>query len=299
MKLQGVFPPIPTLFDQGELNLPGLRTNVERRMRTNVAGLVVLGSNGEAPLLDDEEADAVVAAVRAGVPRDRLLIVGTGRESTRAAIAAAARAADLGADAVLVRTPSYFKPQMTTEAFTIHFAAVADASPVPVLLYNFTALTGVMLEPTAVVQLAEHPNIVGMKESGGDISRIAQLVDQTPSGFSLLVGSAPTFFPSLCVGAVGGVLALACVVPDLCTRLYALVQEQRFEEARALQARLVPLARAITSTYGVPGLKAALDLVGYVGGDPRPPLRPVPREAVDEIRLAVGQLREAALASEA
>ena len=290
--LHGVFPRIPTPFDQGELNVPALRANIEHWMRTSVAGLVVLGSNGEAPLLDEGEANAIVAEARACVPRDRLLIVGTGRESTGAAIAATRRAANLGADAVLVRTPSYFRPQMTTGAFTTHFEAVADASPVPVLLYNFTALTGVSLEPTAVAKLSEHRNIVGMKESGRDIGRIAQLVDETPSNFNILVGSAQTFFPSLCVGTVGGVLALACLVPDLCMQLRSLVQEKRFAQARALQARLVPLAQSVTSTYGVPGLKAALDLVGYVGGDPRPPLVPVPPAAIEHIRRQLGELRE-------
>ena len=299
MNLRGVFPPIPTPFDRGELNVLALRANIERWMRTSVTGLVVLGSNGEAPLLDEDEAHTVVGAARACVPPDRLLVVGTGRESTRAAIAATRRAADLGADAVLVRTPSYFKPQMTTAALTTHFEAVADASPIPVLLYNFTALTGVSLEPAAVAGLAEHRNIIGMKESGQDIGRIAQLVDQTPSSFSLLVGSAQTFFASLCVGAVGGVLALACVVPDLCVQLCSLVQEQRLAEGRALQARLAPLARSVTSTYGVPALKAALDLVGYEGGDPRPPLVPVPSAAVEDLRRQLGELRERELSPSA
>lgn len=292
MNLRGVFPPIPTPFDQGELNVLALRANIERWMRTSVAGLVVLGSSGEAPLVDEDEAQTVVAAARACVPPDRLLMVGTGRESTRAAIAASRRAAELGADAVLVRTPSYFKPQMTTGALTTHFEAVADASPIPVLLYNFTALTGVSLEPAAVARLAGHRNIIGMKESGQDIGRIAQLVDQTPATFTLLVGSAQTFFASLCVGAVGGILALACLVPDLCVQLYSLVQEQRLAEARALQARLAPLARSVTSTYGVPGLKAALDLVGYEGGDPRPPLGPIPPAAVEHLRRQLDELPE-------
>ncbi len=292
MDLRGVFPPIPTPFDQDKLNLVALRANIERWMSTSVAGLVVLGSSGEAPLLDEHEARAMISAARTSVPSDRFLIVGTGRESTQAAVAATCQAADLGADAVLVRTPSYFKPQMTTRALTRHFEVVADASPIPVLLYNFTALTGVTLEPAAVAALAEHDNIVGMKESGQDIGRISKLVDQTPEDFNLLVGSAQTFFASLCVGAIGGILALACIAPDLCVQLYTLVKEQRLNEARALQTKLAPLAHSVTATYGVPGLKAALDLLGYEGGGPRPPLESVPPAAVEHLRLQLDQLRE-------
>ena len=177
-------------------------------MTTPLTGFVVLGSNGEAVLLDDDEADSVVAAARESVPAGRPLIAGTGRESTRAAVEAAKRAADLGADAVLVRTPAFFKPQMTSDAFVRHYTAVADASPVPVLLYNFTALTGVNLLPAAVSRLAAHPNIAGMKESGGDVAQIADLVSGTPDGFSVLAGSSSTFYAALCIGAAGGILAL-------------------------------------------------------------------------------------------
>jgi 4-hydroxy-2-oxoglutarate aldolase len=262
-------------------------------MRTRLRGLVVAGSNGEAPLLDDAEADRALAVVREGVPADRVLIAGTGRESTRATIAATKRAADLGADAVLVRTPSFFKIQMTSDVFVRHYLAVAEASPVPVLLYNYTALTGVNLLPAAVARLSEHPNIAGIKESSGDVGQMADFIAQARDGFAVIAGSVPTFYPSLCVGAVGGILALACVLPDPCVRLFDLVQAGRHEDARVLQRQLTPLSRAVTTQHGVAGLKAAMDLAGFTGGEPRPPLVPASSAAIDELRRLLVDLEPA------
>ncbi len=286
MNLRGVFPPITTPFseDTQRVDVEALTRNAERWMTTGLRGLVVLGSNGEAPLVDEAESDTVIETVRSCVPTDRVLIAGTGRESTQAAIAAAQRAAALGADAVLVRTPSYFKPQLTPSAFVDHYTAVADASPAPVLLYNFSALTGVTLVTDVVAALAEHPNIVGMKESGSDIGYVSFLVDATPDDFILLVGSAPTFYASLLSGAAGGIMALACVVPDHCVELFELVRSNRLDEARELQRRLTPLARLVTRAHGVPGLKAALDLLGFQGGRARPPFQPLGAAAVSDLR---------------
>ena len=267
-----------------------MASNVERWMATRIRGVVVLGSNGEAPLIDETESDAAIAAARDAVPSDRLCLAGTGRESTAAAIHASKRAADLGADAVLVRTPSYFKPLLTSEAFVAHYTAVADASPIPVVLYNYTALTGVTLGVDAVARLAEHPNIIGLKESGSDLRFLTALIDGTPDDFAVMAGSAPVFYASLLVGAAGGILALASVVPDLCVDLYDLVQAGRRDEARDLQRRLTPLAGLVTSRHGVPGLKAAVSLLGFTGGDPCPPLRPAGDAAIGEIRQALDRL---------
>lgn len=290
MDLRGVFPPVCTPFRNDELDLRALQDNIRRYLQVPLRGIVVLGSNGEAPYLDEEESVRVVAAAREVVPRDRLLIAGTGRESTRAAMAATRRAAAAGADAVLVRTPSYFKREMTTDAFVHHYTAVADASPVPVLLYNYTALTGVNLPVAAVAALAGHPNIAGMKESSGDVGQISDVVAETPGDFAVLAGAGPAFYAALAVGACGGILALATVVPDLCVELFTLAREGRHPEALALQRRLVPLARAITTRYGVPGLKVALALAGYAGGEPRAPLLPAPDEAREVIRRQLAEL---------
>ena len=293
MKLAGVFAPIPTPFDQqDQVDTSRLRAALSRWVTRPLTGFIVLGSNGEAALMDDFEADRVIVAAREVVPGDRPFIVGTGRESTQAAIRACRRAAEHGADAALVRTPGFFKGQMTTDAFVRHYTAVADASPIPVLLYNFTALTGVNLLPAAVWRLATHPNIVGMKESGGDVAQIADLVSGSPDDFQVLAGTTSTFYAALCVGATGGILAPACVVPDACMRLFELTRDGRHAEALALQRELVPLARLLGPTYGVPGLKAALGLVGYDVGIPRPPLAPVPEAAIAQLRETLAPFEE-------
>lgn len=282
----GVYAPVPTPFDAHDVFDPArFQRALTRWVASPLTGFVVLGSNGEAPLLDDIESERVIGTARAAIPADRPMIVGTGRESTRATIAASTRAATLGADAVIVRTPGFFKSQMTTDVFVRHYTAVADATPVPVLLYNFTAATGVNMAADAVGRLARHPNIVGIKESGGDVAQIADFIANGGPGFQVFAGSSTSFYASLCVGAAGGILALACVVPEACVRLFALVRRGEHDEARDLQRRLVPLARLLGQRFGVSGLKAALHLVGFDVGDPRPPLSPLDpagRGALDE-----------------
>ena len=292
MDLRGVYPPIPTPFlgETDAVDVGALASNTDRWLSTRVRGLVLLGTNGEAPLVDEAESDTVIGTVRSRVPTGRLVIAGTGRESTKATVDASRRAAALGVDAVLVRTPSVFKSQMTSQAFVDHYTAVADGSEAPVILYNFTSLTGVTLPIDVVAKLAEHSNIVGIKESGPDIGFVSALVDQTPDDFSVLVGSAPTFYASLQSGAVGGILALAAVIPDLCVELFELVRLHRYDEARLLQKQVSPLARLVTRVHGVPGLKAALDQLGYVGGPPRPPLRPLAPEGVTALSDAIEAL---------
>ena len=296
-RFTGVFTPIATPFlADGTIDEKGARGNVARWLTTPLTGLVVLGSNGEAPQLDDAEADRMLDIVRSEMPRQRPMIAGTGRESTRATVAATRRAAAAGADAVLVRTPSFFKPQMNADAFERYYLEVADASPVPVLLYNVTVYTGVNLAPDVVAKLAEHRNIVGIKESGSDIGQVAEYVSRTPDDFTVLAGSAATFVHALCAGCDGGVLALAALAPREVVRLVALVAERRLEDAHALQRRLMPLARAVGAQHGVPGLKAALELMGFAAGPPRPPLMPVPPGVVEMLRVqldALGVLEQA------
>src|SRR5687768_14025990 len=253
-------------------------------MQTRLAGLVVLGSNGEAPLLDDAESDAIIETVRANVPRNRTLIGGVGRESTSATMAAAKRAARIGIDVALVRTPSFYKNVMSSDAFVRYYTAVADACPVPVLLYNVSMFTGVNLLPDAVERLAAHPNIIGMKESNADLVQLAETIARTPDDFIVLGGSAATLYHALCAGADGGVLAIAGVVPDMCVELFDLVRSQRHPDALALQRRITPLGRLLGAVHGVAGLKYALEQVGFVGGPTRAPLGTVPAEAQAQIR---------------
>jgi 4-hydroxy-2-oxoglutarate aldolase len=279
LNLSGIYPPIATPFKNDEVDCAGLAHNVKRWMGTRLRGLLALGSNGEAASIDEDEAERIVATVREGVPRDRVLLAGTGRQSTRATIAATKRAAAAGADAVLVLTPFYFKAQMTADALADHYRAVADASPVPVLLYNFTNVTGLNMPPDAVAALSAHPNIVGLKDSNGDIAQVAGVVARVPADFTVLVGSASTLYPAMLMGAAGGIVAVANVVPDVCVKLYDLARAGKHDEARRLQRELTPLANAVTAGYSIAGLKVAMEIAGYVGGDVRRPLRPAKPEA--------------------
>jgi 4-hydroxy-2-oxoglutarate aldolase len=291
MVLTAIFPPMATPLRDDRVDLEAIGSNIRKWVEAGVGGVVALGSNGEAPLLEDDESDRVIAAARDALPRDRTLIAGTGRESTNATIAATARAASRGADAVLVRTPSYFKGRMTPDAFERHYTAVAEAATVPVILYNYPAVTGVNLQADTVGRLSEHPNIAGIKETGSDTAQVAAYVAASRETFAVLAGSMPTFYPSLCVGAVGAILALACVAPRVCIRIFEDARAGRHAEARAAQRQATPLARMMTATHGVPGLKAAMELTGYSAGLPRGPLTPAPAAAVAEIRAEIERLR--------
>jgi 4-hydroxy-2-oxoglutarate aldolase len=280
---------MPTPFRNGEIDPAAIQGNVRRWIAAGLGGVVALGTNGEASLLDDDEGDRVVETARQEVPRDRTLIVGVGRESTRATIAAARRAAAGGADAVLARTPSLYRAHVSVTALMAHYTAVADASPVPVLLYNYAAFTGVNMTPDTIRQLAAHPNIRGMKETTTDGAQFVDLDGSVPSRFSVLAGSAPGAYTAFCAGAAGAILAVACVRPALCLRLKAAVEEGKHAEALDIQQRLNPLARAVTTGFGIAGLKAAMDLCGFAGGAPRPPLTPVTSDAVERIRTLLNE----------
>ncbi|HQX80666.1 MAG TPA: dihydrodipicolinate synthase family protein [Vicinamibacterales bacterium] len=289
MNLSGVFPPVPTPFDSatGEFTPAALTANINRLLRAPVAGVLVLGSNGEAGLLDETEADRVVAAARAVVPAGRTLLVGAGRESTRATIAACVRAAGNGADSVLVRAPSFFKAQMTHEALVTHYRAVADASPVPVMLYNVPGMAGFSLTVPMVRTLAAHANVIGIKETSNDLERLGQFAAITDSGFDVLVGWAPVAHSAAVAGARGAIIAVANVLPDVCTQLWSLATAGRHAEALVLQRRITTIAQLVSSVHGVAGLKCALDLVGAYGGPVRAPLLPVTAAVAEDIRSAL------------
>ena len=276
---------MPTPFRDGEVDAAAIQSNVRKWMIAGLGGVVTVGTNGEAALLDDDEADRVIEAARREVPADRVLIAGAGHDSTRATIAAAKRAAAAGADAVLIKTPFVYRAHVTAAGLAGHYTAVADASPVPVLLYNFPASTGVNLAPDTVARLAAHPNIIGMKETSTDGAQFADLSSAVPDGFTVLCGAAPGLFAALCAGAKGAIVAVSSLLPAVCLDLLAHVRAGRYDEARALQQRITPLGRAVTTTYGIPGLKVALDLSGYRGGDPRPPLAPLAPDAIEKIRI--------------
>lgn len=275
---------MPTPFAGGVVDDRAIRSNISRWIAAGLGGVLVLGTTGEAALLDEDESERVVEVARETVPADRVLLAGVGRESTKLAIAAARRAAAAGADAVLVRPPVIYRARVTEEALAAHYRAVADESPVPTLLYNYPALFGVSLTADFVRPLAEHPNIAGIKETSTDSAQFVELATIAPDRFTVLSGSAPGLYPALCAGAQGAILAVACILPAACLEIFTLTRDGRHDEARAAQRRLIPLAKAVTSGYGIPGLKAAMDFLGYEGGDPRPPLGPVSTEGAGAIR---------------
>lgn len=288
MTIRGVFAPVPTPFSPatGDIDLMSLSRNIARLLLAPLTGVLVLGSNGEAGLLEEAEAEALVAAARAAVPADRTLLVGTGRESTRATIAACSRAAALGADVVLVRAPSFFKSQMTHDALVAHYRAVADGSPAPVMLYNVPGMAGFSLTVPMIRELAEHPNVIGIKETSNDLERLGQFA-AVGEKFEVLVGWAPVAYPAAVVGARGAIIAVANVLPDVCARLWMLATSGQHADAQALQRALTPLAQLVSSVHGVAGLKFALDQVGAYGGPVRSPLLPVSARVADEIRSAL------------
>ena len=290
-RFAGIYTPLATPFAaDGSLDARALARNVEKYLRSPLTGLVVLGSNGEAPQLEEHEADLAIKSVRDAMPKDRPLLAGTGRESTAATISATERAAKIGVDAVLVRTPSFYKGQMTTDAFVKHYTQVADRSPVPVLLYNVTIYTGVNLLPEAVGILSQHPNIVGIKETNSEMVQFGEYLARAADGFTVLAGSGATYFSALMLGAHGAILAVAGVAPDLCVQIFTAVRDGRIDQARSMNRQLAPLSKLVGATHGVPGLKAALTLLGFEGGLPRPPLLPVGQQAIDSIRQELREL---------
>jgi 4-hydroxy-2-oxoglutarate aldolase len=292
MQLSTVFPPMPTPYDGGgSVDEAAVKANVERWLEAGLGGIVALGTNGEAALLDEDESDRVIGAARERVPRERVLIAGVGRESTKATVEAARRAAQLGADAVLVRPPSLYRNSVSAAALELHYRTVADESPAPVLLYNYAAFFGTQLSPALVGKLAAHRNVIGMKETSTDGGQFADVAAAVPDAFTILAGSAPGFYPALCAGARGAILAVACVAPTACLQVLALTREGRHADALRLQQQLNPLARAVTSGHGIAGLKVAMDLVGYRGGAARPPLAPVSEEGVDQLRLLLQSIQ--------
>jgi 4-hydroxy-2-oxoglutarate aldolase len=291
--LTGIIPPIVTPFEaDGRLDLAGYEANVESYAGCDFSGLLVLGSNGEAACLSQNEKVAIIKAAVARSNR-RPIYAGTGMDSTRTTIELTREAADAGAAAALVLNPFFFKGHLNGEALRRHYEAVADVSRIPVLLYSMPGATGLAIPPSVVHQLARHPNIRGMKDSSGDIANLQRILAGVPREFPLAAGSAPVLYPALSLGASGGVVAVAGCAPEATTAVYRAFQAGDHDRARRLQLALTPLAVAVTATYGVAGLKAAVTLSGRQGGIPRPPLPAATEAEVVEIK----RLMEAARAA--
>jgi len=275
LSLSGVYAPIPTPFDNhGAVAHDKLAENIARWSETPLAGLLALGTNGEFVYLNDNEKLEVLRTARQALPKDKLFIAGAGCESTKCTLELTEQAAAIGADAAMVITPSYYT-RMDSAAMRRHFLQLAERSPLPIILYNMPACTGIDLSADIVVELAQHPNIVGLKDSGGNVAKLGDIIRRAPPTFSVLAGSASFLYPAMVLGAVGGVVALANIAAEQCCRLYHYAQQGQHDEARQLQLKMIPANTAVTTRFGVPGLKLALDWLGYYGGPPRLPLGPL------------------------
>jgi len=276
MDLSGVFAALTTPFASDDSVAIGqLKENIQRYDATRLAGYAVQGSTGESVLLSRAEWESVLLAVKESAGKSKKLIAGTGVESSAETISRTKRAAELGYDAALVKTPYYYKPVYKPDVLIAHYRRVADASPIPVLLYSVPQFTGITLEAPEVAVLSEHPNIIGIKESSGHVQRVAEMVAAVRPGFQVLTGGAGVLLPSLTVGAKGAILALASALPEKCTELFELTRRGQLETARELQKTLLRASKLIVSELGIPGVKFVMDQRGYHGGEPRLPLQPL------------------------
>jgi 4-hydroxy-2-oxoglutarate aldolase len=283
--LEGVFVALTSPFVGDAVSTEKLKENVRKLNATAVAGYLVLGSTGECVSLTDDESLELVEAVLESAAAGKKVLVGTARESTKGTIDFASRLPARGIDAVLVRPPSYFKSKMTRDALRAHYLAVAEASRHPVLVYNMPQNTGISLEPRLIIDLASHPNIAGLKESGGSLAFLVEVVREVPAGFRYFLGSGHVVYPGLEMGACGAILAVANAVPEMCAEIFRLFKTGKKDEARKFQLDLVPLNKALVEVHGIAGLKHAQDLRGYYGGPTRLPLLPVDEKGRAEIAV--------------
>ena len=292
--LKGIYTPIITPFDVDEnINYNALEHNLDRWGKTGLDGILVLGSNGEFPYLSSKEKYELVKFVKSHFSSKKKLIVGTSCESTRETIGFSEKIAQVGVDAVVLLPSNYFKGAMKEDLLYRYFTDVADSVSVPVMLYNMPLNTGINLSSSLIARLSKHPNIVGIKDTSGNIVQLAEIVRDTDDDFAVFAGNAGYLLPALAVGARGATLALANILPEACCELVALFKEGKLDEAKALQLKLIEINFLVTGRFGIPGLKAALGMLGYQGGYPRRPLLPIS----DEDRAIVERALKASGAS--
>ncbi len=286
MKIEGVFPPVTTPFDDnGCIVHNHFVENIKRWNETDISGYLILGSNSESVFLNEEEKLGIVKAARKSIPPSKKMLVGTGLESTKGTIEFTRKSADCGADVAVVITPHFFKSNMSHKAFMEHYLMIADSSPISVLLYNVPPFTGLNMEAGTASALSSHENIIGIKDSSGNVEQLSEIISLAgENGFSVLTGSSIVLYPSMCIGVAGGIMAIACVLPERCSDIIRLYKDGNHAEAKELQMRLIEPTLAVTSRYGIPGLKAAMDLSGYYGGRSRLPLLPIARAEIEEIK---------------
>lgn len=293
--LEGIFPPIATPFTGEAPAFDKLEANIARWSGTGIRGIVVLGSNGEAVFLSESEKRDLVQAAVSASPENFFVIAGTGCESTGETVRLTNDCARLGATAALVLPPHFFASRMNDAALYAHYRQVADAAQIPLILYNVPKFVHLTLSPDLVSRLSAHPNIIGIKDSSGDVSLLGEYIRRADKDFAVLVGTAGALFAGIALGCTGGILALANVAPEACVKIFAATRSGNDEGARSLQIRMLPVDKAVTAVYGVAGLKAALDLTGYFGGPVRPPLLPLDDREKNALE---GILKEAGLVHE-
>jgi 4-hydroxy-2-oxoglutarate aldolase len=283
-KLNGILLPSTTPFtSDGEVDARALKQNLSKWLSTGIRGVVMLGSTGERVHLDEREYLRVIELSRNEVASEHAFIVGAGQQSALGTIAEIKRAAEAGADAVLVITPSFYRSAMTQEVLGDFFVRVADQSPVPVLLYSMPALTGIKIESSTIAKLTAHSNIIGVKDSSNDVQGFKSTVALCPKDFAVMTGNGTVVFDTLQMGATGGILAVGCVVPEVCLEIFKLFRQGEVDRARLLQSHLTPLAAAVTTRFGIGGLKIAMDIRGYTGGFVRAPLTAPNHDAREEL----------------
>jgi 4-hydroxy-2-oxoglutarate aldolase len=290
INLNGILLPVTTPFLETEdLDADGFTANLLKWNDTGVSGYVVLGSTGERVNLEEREYVQVLETARRAAPERLSFIVGAGQQSTRATISEIEIAARAGAEAVLVITPHYYRSAITQDALVKHYTAVADASSTPIILYSMPDLTGIKIEPETAARLSAHQNIIGLKDSSADIAKLTETVRLVPDEFAVMIGNGAVLCEALQAGARGGILAVGCVVPQLCLEIYHAVRSGDIDRATLLQEKLTPLAQAVTRTYGIGGLKKAMEMVGFVGGAVRQPLQRPNENASAEIGQLIGE----------
>jgi len=284
IQLNGIFPPLPSSFDQEEnLALDKMRSNIEKLSTYDLQGFLVLGSNGELVHLSEAEKIEVYEMGRDAISSDKLMIAGTGGQSTRETILLTRAAATAGADAVLVLNPFYFKGLMKPEALKQHYFAVADASEVPVIVYNMPGNSGMDMDAETLLMLSEHTNIIGMKDSGGNVAKMGAIRKRVKPDFQILAGSAGFLVPAMSVGACGGILASANIAPAQCIAMHKAFLTGDMAQASRLQLDIIPVNNAVTKKWGVPALKAAMDYIGLYGGPARKPILPLDAATKNEL----------------
>lgn len=276
IKLNGVFPPLPTAFDEDQnLDTHNMNQNISRLNQFDLAGYLLLGSNGELVMLTEEEKIKVYNDCRKAIPASKLMIAGTGGLSTLETIRLTKAAGNAGADAALVLNPFYYKGLMTAEALKKHYFDVADASEIPIIIYNMPANSGMDMSAELIAKFSTHPNIIGLKDSGGNLTKMGDIKRLVNPDFQIIAGSAGFLLPALTIGAIGGILALANIAPQKCIDIYENFNQNNLDEAREIQLKMIPINSTITSGMGVPALKYAMDFLGLYGGISRKPIQPL------------------------